>query len=190
MKLKNFSPINRDSETVNKLFVSLNIEGQKYQVGELIRSEQKIYFRYNSDFSPLDLNLSPIKLPFNTEINTCQKEPFDGLFGVFNDSLPDGWGRLLLDRTLSSKGIGISKITPLDRLAFVGSGGMGSLIYQPEFEAATELSSMIELDEIAREMTRVLQGTSSDIIEELFVLGGSSGGARPKIFVAYNPGMR
>lgn len=175
-------------KTTNKLFVSLSIEGQKYKIGELILSEQKIYFRYNSDFLSSGLNLSPIKLPFNNEIISCQTEPFDGLFGVFNDSLPDGWGRLLLDRTLSSKGINISKITPLDRLAFVGSGGMGSLIYQPEIETATELFPEIELDTIARETTHVLQGKSSEIIEELFVLGGSSGGARPKIFVAFNPG--
>lgn len=173
-------------KAIDKLFVSLHIEGQKYEVGELVISEQKIYFRYNSDFISSGLNLSPIKLPFVTEINSCQQEPFNGLFGVFNDSLPDGWGRLLLDRTLSSKGINISTITPLDRLAFVGSGGMGALIYKPEFENSTKLSSKIELDTIANEMTQILKGTSSEIIEKLFVLGGSSGGARPKIFAAYN----
>ncbi len=174
-------------KAVKKLFVSLHIEGKKYEIGELIISERKIYFRYSSDFLLSGLNLSPIKLPFNTEINSCPKEPFDGLYGVFNDSLPDGWGRLLLDRTLSSKGIDISKITPLDRLSFVGSAGMGALIYKPEFENITELSYNIELDAIASEMKHVLQGTSSEIIETLFALGGSSGGARPKIFVAYNP---
>lgn len=173
-------------KAVNKLSVSLSIEGQMFEVGELILSEQKIYFRYNSDFITSGFNLSPIKLPFNNEISTCQKEPFDGLFGVFNDSLPDGWGRLLLDRALSSKGINTSKITPMDRLAFVGSKGMGSLIYKPEFEGTTKFTSQIELDVIAKEMNKILQGTSSEIIDELFVLGGSSGGARPKIFVAYN----
>jgi serine/threonine-protein kinase HipA len=175
-------------KAINKLFVSLRIEGQKYEVGELILSEQKIYFRYNLRFHIFRLEPVTIKLPFTNEISTCQKEPFDGLFGVFNDSLPDGWGRLLLDRTLSSKGINISKITPLDRLAFVGSGGMGALIYQPDFAGTSKLSSQIELDVIAWEMNQILQGNSSEIIEELFELGGSSGGARPKIFVAYNPG--
>ncbi|MEZ5104655.1 MAG: type II toxin-antitoxin system HipA family toxin [Draconibacterium sp.] len=174
-------------KTINKLLVSLDIEGQNYEVGELVHSEQKIYFRYNTDFISLGLNLSPIRLPFKNEISTCQREPFDGLFGVFNDSLPDGWGRLLLDRTLSSKRIDISKITPLDRLAFVGSGGMGALTYQPEFEVTTKFSAQIELDVVAKEMNQILQGNSSEIIEELFELGGSSGGARPKIFVAYNP---
>ncbi|WP_423128694.1 HipA N-terminal domain-containing protein [Gaoshiqia sp. Z1-71] len=97
MRLKSFSPINKGHKTINKLFVSLRTEGQKYEVGELILKEQKIYFQYNSDFVSSGLNLPPIKLPFNNEISTCQKEPFEGLFGVFNDSLPDGWGRLLLE---------------------------------------------------------------------------------------------
>ncbi len=172
---------------INKLFVSLDIEGQMHDVGELVLSANKVYFRYNLDFLYTGLNLSPIKLPFNEEIHSIGKEPFDGLYGLFNDSLPDGWGRLLLDRTLSSKGINIARITPLDRLAYVGSGGMGSLIYHPKIENNQELSDKIELDIIANEMSRILQGTSSDIIEELFALGGSSGGARPKIFVGYNP---
>ena len=176
--------------STNKLFVSISIEGKRYDVGELVFSNQKIYFRYNSDFLTTGLNLSPIKLPFTGEINSSNREPFDGLFGVFNDSLPDGWGRLLLDRTLSSKGIDISRIMPLDRLTYVGSRGMGALIYQPEFEGTKELSSKIELDSIAKEMNHILQGTSSEIIEDLLVLGGSSGGARPKIFVAYNPSSK
>lgn len=172
---------------INKIFVSLNIKEIKYEVGELVLSEQKIYFRYNSDFIKTGLNLSPIKLPFNGEIHTINKEYFDGLFGVFNDSLPDGWGHLLLDRTLTSKDINVSQITPLDRLAYIGANGMGALIFQPEFETYLGLSAKIELDIIAQEMNNILKGTSSDIIEELFVLGGSSGGARPKIFVGYNP---
>jgi serine/threonine-protein kinase HipA len=108
-------------------------------------------------------------------------------FGVFNDSLPDGWGRLLLDRSLSAKGIDITGITPLDRLAYVDSLGMGALIYRPEIKYENITISVPELDTLAAEMNHVLQGTSSEIIEELFILGGSSGGARPKIFTAYNP---
>lgn len=30
-------------------------------------------------------------------------DPFEGLFGVFADSLPDGWGRLLVDRLMKEK---------------------------------------------------------------------------------------
>ncbi|RUT78866.1 hypothetical protein DLK05_06210 [Ancylomarina longa] len=69
----------------------------------MVLNNRTIYFRYHSDFLKKGLNISPIKLPFTQEITNAEKEPFDGLYGVFNDSLPDGWGRLLLDRSLSSK---------------------------------------------------------------------------------------
>jgi serine/threonine-protein kinase HipA len=172
---------------INKLFVSLFLEGNSLDVGELVLSGQNIYFRYNNDFLKTGLNLSPIKLPFSSEITSADKQPFDGLFGVFNDSLPDGWGRLLLDRTLTSKGIDITKITPLDRLAYVGLRGMGALVYKPEIKPDKTADHLSELDTLATEMNHILQGTSSEILEELFVLGGSSGGARPKIFAALNP---
>ncbi len=170
-----------------KIFVSLSLEGNKYEVGELVLSNGKIYFKYRTDYLRNGFNLSPIKLPFTTEIVSADREPFNGLFGVFNDSLPDGWGRLLLDRSLSAKGINIAEITPLDRLAFVGSTGMGALVYEPGIEQGENSGTIPELDVLAQEMNQVLQGTSSEIIEELFLLGGSSGGARPKIFVGYNP---
>lgn len=172
---------------IKKITVSLLLEGDIAEVGELVLSDSKIYFRYNADFLKNGLNLSPIKLPFTNDILSADKEPFDGLFGVFNDSLPDGWGRLLLDRSLASKGIDIARMTPLDRLAFVGSTGMGALTYKPEIEPAEDTGVIPELDILAYEMNQILQGTSSDIIEELFILGGSSGGARPKVFVGYNP---
>ena len=172
---------------INKLFVSLLLEGVSIDVGELVLSNHKIYFRYNNNYLKTGLNLSPIKLPFSTDIVSTGNEPFDGLFGVFNDSLPDAWGKLLLDRFLMAKEINVTQLNPLDRLAHVGSRGMGALVYKPEIKPENESSLIPGLDSLASEMNYVLQGTSSEIIEELFILGGSSGGARPKIFVAYNP---
>jgi serine/threonine-protein kinase HipA len=172
---------------IRKLSVSLLSGEKSFEVGELVLTGQKIYFRYNADFLLTGFNLSPIKLPFSGEIVSAGKEPFDGLFGLFNDSLPDGWGKLLLDRSLAAKGTDISKITPLDRLAYIGSRGMGALVYRPEIEPEVTRKLVHELDFIAAEMNQVLQGTSSEILEDLFIMGGSSGGGRPKIFTAYNP---
>jgi serine/threonine-protein kinase HipA len=172
---------------INKLFVSLHLGGNNFDVGELVLFDNKLYFRYNTDFLKTGLNLSPIKLTFTGDIVGADKQLFEGLFGVFNDSLPDDWGRLLLDRFLSAMGIDIIKITPLDRLAYVGSRGMGALVYRPEIKPEKTTDLFPELDIIAAEMDHILQGKSSEIIEELFVMGGSSGGARPKIYAAYNP---
>jgi serine/threonine-protein kinase HipA len=171
---------------LKKIMVSLSLEGQNIDVGELVLSNRKIFFKYVSGFVKKGLNISPVKIPFKDNIVSAEYEPFEGLFGVFNDSLPDGWGRLLLDRALTSKGINIADITPLDRLAYVGSGGMGALIYKPEIEPGNAPLPGPELDTIAREINQVLEGTSPEFIEKLFILGGSSGGARPKIFVGYN----
>jgi serine/threonine-protein kinase HipA len=172
---------------LKQLKVLVNFGEQNLPVGELVLSEQKIYFRYHPSFIEGKIELSPFKLPLSDKIYSTGNYPFDGLFGLFNDSLPDGWGKLLLDRALISKGISLQEITPIDRLAYVGSNGMGALIYQPEFDLGENGEKMIELDFIANQAQHVLDGTSQEIIEELYRLGGSSGGARPKILVGYNP---
>lgn len=171
---------------IKKLKVLLLMD-KSYEVGELVLTGRKIYFQYFNEFLNTGLNLSPLKLPFTMEIASADQQPFEGLFGVFDDSLPDGWGRLLLDRHLSSQGVNLNTINPLDRLAFVGTKGKGALVYQPALEPLKDVRPMPELDLIASASRQILQGESSDVIEELFVMGGSSGGARPKIFTAYNP---
>ncbi|MFT7033012.1 MAG: serine/threonine-protein kinase HipA [Cyclobacteriaceae bacterium] len=172
---------------VDKLVVSINLAGIEVDLGELASSGRKIYFKYHSSFIDRGIEISPFKMPLSEGILEVEHLPFDGLFGVFNDSLPDGWGRLLLDRTLFSRGISPTQITPLDRLSYVGTRGMGALIYRPEISSSFEHENALELDYLAEQMSHVLEGTSDEVLEELFDLGGSSGGARPKVFVGYNP---
>lgn len=174
-------------EAINRIKVSLLFDNKPQKVGDLIADSGKIYFKYDVGFLNSALEISPFKLPLKEEIMSANPIPFDGLFGVFNDSLPDGWGRLLLDRTLNSRNQSSFQVSPLDRLAFIGKKGMGALIYEPEIENENHFSNTIELDYIASEMEHILQGAASDSIEELFAFGGSSGGARPKITVGYNP---
>lgn len=174
-------------ESINRIKVSLLFNNKPQKVGDLVVDAGKIYFRYDLDFLNTALEISPFKLPLKEEIVSANAIPFDGLFGVFNDSLPDGWGRLLLERTLSSRNHSLQQISPLDRLAFIGKKGMGALIYEPEIENENDFSKLLELDYIASEMTHILEDAPSDSIEELFAFGGSSGGARPKIYVGYNP---
>jgi serine/threonine-protein kinase HipA len=173
-------------DRVKKIIVSIQFSQKEIELGELVEDAGSIYFKYYSDFIKLGLEVSPFKLPLNKELKTTESIPFDGLFGVFNDSLPDGWGRLLLDRKLLSEGVFPSEISPLDRLTYVGSNGLGALIYRPEKEPFTKTDKTFELDVLANEMKEVYEGSSIEIIEQLFDLGGSSGGARPKIFVGYN----
>lgn len=173
-------------KNIEQLMVSINLNGTNIEVGELVTDNKKIYFKYYPNFIETGLQISPFKMKLSNAVLSTDTAIFDGLFGVFSDSLPDGWGRLLLDRTLMSRGISLNQITPLDRLAYVGFGGMGALTYKPEIVSEYQGDKQLELDAIASEMNHILEGAPSDIIEELYSLGGSSGGARPKIFVGYN----
>ena len=174
-------------EHVKKIIVSIQFNENEIELGELVSEGRDIYFKYYTDFITKGIEISPLKLKLNTGINKAAAIPFDGLFGVFADSLPEGWGKLLLDRALRAKGIDISNMTMLDRLAFVGSKGMGALIYKPEIDDGIHKQFEFELDKIAKATHQIISGTSTEILDELYILGGSSGGARPKILVGYNP---
>jgi serine/threonine-protein kinase HipA len=172
---------------VKKIVVSIQFDAEEIEVGKLVSDDKQIYFRYYPEFLKRGLEISPIKLKLNTDISKANELPFEGLFGVFADSLPDGWGKLLLDRALAERGISIADLSPLDRLAYIGSQGMGALIYRPEIAIDNADQFKIELDEIAKATKQIIAGTATDVLDEIFKLGGSSGGARPKILVGYNP---
>ena len=91
-------------------------------------------FQYDSDWLSEGFSISPLSLPLQNKVFIPAIEPFDGLFGVFSDSLPDGWGRLLLDRMLKKNGVDPYVLSPIERLAIVGDTGMGALTYKPEYE--------------------------------------------------------
>jgi serine/threonine-protein kinase HipA len=174
-------------EQVKKIVVSMQFDAEEMEVGELVADNNRIFFKYYPTFLNRGLEISPIKLKLNTNINQANDLPFEGLFGVFADSLPDGWGKLLLDRALVARGVAMTTLSPLDRLAYVGSQGMGALIYRPEISLENGKPFKVELDDIAKATKQIIEGTATDVLDEIFKLGGSSGGARPKILVGYNP---
>lgn len=167
--------------------VFIRFSGDEILVGKLILYNRLVHFKYNDDFLSLGMNISPFKLKYNREIQVAQPTPFHGIFGVFDDSLPDGWGMLLLNRALEKKGLSLNDINIIDQLAYIGNTGKGALIYRPAIEENQNFKDPIDLDLLKTAMDKVYYGTSSEVIEELMSLGGSSGGARPKANVGYNP---
>ena len=151
-------------------------------VGRLASQRGIIYFEYHEDYIPKGIEISPFRLPLKNGVTELPLRPFEGLAGVFSDSLPDGWGRLLFDRMLRAQGILPSTITPLDRLAYVGTYGMGALVYEPD-NSPSEGDITIDLDQLAIQSRAVLEGTSEEVINELLALNGSSAGARPKALI-------
>lgn len=153
------------------------------KVGRLALVNRRIYFEYDPSFLQLGLHISPLKLPLQSGAMVCEDQVFEGLFGVFNDSLPDGWGRLLLDRTLQKHKISPELLSPLDRLTHVGTNGMGALCYRPEVSTPNTNEAALDLAKLAEETQNVLRGEAEEILPKLTELAGSSSGARPKIMV-------
>ncbi|MDL2296954.1 type II toxin-antitoxin system HipA family toxin [Bacteroidales bacterium OttesenSCG-928-B11] len=140
-------------------------------------------FEYDSDYLLSGNSISPFYLPLKKELFIAKRTPFNGNFGVFDDSLPDGWGNLILDRYLQSKGINPHKLTILQRLALIGNTGRGALEYRPDYSKSTA-DEIINFDKLANEAEKILTSDyEGDSLDTLYKYGGSSGGARPKVFV-------
>jgi len=165
----------------NLVYIYYHGSDPKQLMGRLLLKNRQIFFEYDVAFIRTGLELSPFKLPLKTGVITSDDRIFEGLFGVFNDSLPDGWGRLLLDRKLMSSGMNPGTLSPLDRLYFVGSHGMGALSYEPENLSSIK-SLPTDLDEIDHEIQATLIDNDA-YVDDLLVLGGSSAGARPKVLL-------
>ena len=102
-------------------------------VGTLaMTADYRVAFQYSDEWLEKGFSISPFSLPLKRQVFIPSKDHFDGLFGVFADSLPDNWGRLLLNRLLRAHKQNTDKLTVLDRLAIVGKSGMGALTYYPE----------------------------------------------------------
>lgn len=155
-------------------------------VGTLAMAQSRLVaFEYTEDWLKNGFSISPFSLPLRKEVFLPSKYYFQGLWGVFADSLPDAWGRLLLERLLKTQGKNPDLLTVLDCLVIVGTSGMGALTYEPEEEwAATP--DYLDLDDLAYQCKKILNTKYSDKLDELFSLGGTSGGARPKILTEIN----
>jgi serine/threonine-protein kinase HipA len=174
--------------------------GERRKVGRLAFRQRRVLFEYDPAFIVSGIAISPFQLPLRPGVFTSPDAVFDGLYGVFNDSLPDGWGRLLLDRTVEKHGVPRGRLNVLDRLAYVGRNGMGALSYEPERggdSGGAGSEKPLALDRLADEAATVLSGESEEVFEELLRLSGSSAGARPKIVaqvsadrkkIVYGPG--
>ena len=140
-------------------------------------------FEYDSEYLKTGKSISPYYLPLQSGLIIASRDPFNGNFGVFDDSLPDGWGNLLLDRFLQGKGITPNKLTVLQRLSLIGSMGRGALEYRPDKSIAKD-NEFLDFDKLAAEAEKLLCGRESGgSVDLLYKYGGSSGGARPKVFV-------
>lgn len=155
------------------------------------------FFQYHPDF--LFLNTFPNLIPQTGIIRpvkevqvfkTFDSESFRGLPPIFADSLPDVFGNVIFKAWLESSQKDMAKISVLEQLAYVANRGMGAFEYQParELPAATT----IRLDDMVQIVKQVMdlksqtsaQKLNHESLLNIFKIGTSAGGARPKILVS------
>lgn len=149
--------------------------------------DRSIIFQYAPSWVENGFPLSPFCLDLNYEVyNFKNLYELEGISGCFYDSLPDQWSYILLKKYLKKKGVDYDSLNTLEKLTYRSKNGIGSLNYYPcrndEFNSLTEA----ELDEIFFKTQRVLNEEEILNFDQLFALGSSSGGSRPKIDLLVN----
>ena len=167
----------------------LEIFLQGAKVGALaLTPENLCAFEYDADFLRSGQTVSPFYLPLKAGVFVAKPQPFGGNFGVFSDSLPDGWGNFLLDRYLTEKGINPYQLTVLQRLSLIGNSGRGALEYRPA-ETGDWENPASDLHKLAADTEKILNADySGNSVNLLYQYAGSSGGARPKVFMKMDDG--
>ncbi|MBP8020315.1 MAG: type II toxin-antitoxin system HipA family toxin [Agitococcus sp.] len=161
----------------------VNSVGQECKVGRLAQANQHVYFQYDQHYLQHGHSLSPFRLKFLSELQPSLDKA-QALHGVFADSLPDGWGRLLMDRWLRQQGYVPQHIGLMQRLALVGEKGVGALRYRPNYDIAD--NELLDLFQLGQQAQAIFEGHSEQVLAQL-VHVASSGGARPKALVYLNP---
>lgn len=163
---------------------SLAVVMHDNKVGELTWARHGAYFTYTREWLASGFNLSPLSMIFDERPQLPSDNLFEGIHGPFADSLPDGWGLLLMDRFFERRfGAGVrANLTQLDRLAYLGNRGMGALEYYPMAENIEQ--EVVTLSQLYEASVRVQTGQTDEVLEALRIAGGSPGGARPKAAVA------
>ena len=174
-------------------------------VGAVLWNYDKGYatFEYETSFLKSGLDVAPLTMPLSNagkgsifQFAQLPKETFQGLPGLLSDALPDRFGNQLIDLWLASQGRGKGSMSPVERLCYLGTRGIGALEFQPmernekEPSKGLEIGALVELSKKALSIKESLDSHFSKEDAETFAdiikVGTSAGGARAKAVVAYN----
>lgn len=155
------------------------------------------YFQYNPDFLQSDqyTNIFPYIFKRVKPVQVFHQfegETFRGLPPMIADSLPDMFGNIIFKEWFEAKSKEFRKVTPLEQLTYVANRGMGAIEYRPMVEIPK--TSNIDIQEMVEVLNQVLnlkKETSEKKLNDIallniFKIGTSAGGARPKILISEN----
>lgn len=184
--------------------IEVRYKGQPVGALSYNKGDTAAKFEYFADFAEQQIPLAPLMMPVEKgRIYTfpgLNWDTFKGLPGMLADSLPDDFGNAVLNQWLAQQSDRTEPLSPLERLQYTGTRGMGALEYYPSCNKQTKFKSQdIEVESLMRLAQDVLdnrngfrQRTHFDAAEDLeqmqalLAVGTSAGGARPKAVLAFN----
>ncbi len=156
-------------------------------------------FQYDPGFAAAGIELAPFAMPAQEapyEFPALEEAAFKGLPGLLADSLPDDYGNRLIDAWLATSGRSIESFSPVERLCYIGSRGMGALEFEPAIargdrHGVVEVARLMELANRVLAPRSHLQGKLDGTddcaaIEDILTVGTSAGGVRAKAVLAWN----
>lgn len=157
-------------------------------------------FEYDPAFVKQGLPIAPLMMPLGPGIfsfPTLNRETFHGLPGLLADSLPDRFGNRLIDLWLTRQGRAPGDFTPVERLCYMSTRGMGALEFKPALGPAPGKSVPVEVAELTQLAADILghqtnwavkfKGAKADALNAIIRVGTSAGGNRAKAVIAWNP---
>lgn len=162
---------------IDRLQVKFN--GNNVGILSLTPDDRLCAFEYGREWLANGFSISPLELPLQAGTFVAKPTPFGGDFGIFEDSLPDGYGRYMLHKALLRVGINDTDLSSLQRLSIVGESGMGGLTYSPVYGIVTG-EATDDFDMLQQKALEVLGEVQDDDASLLLFNSGNSGGARPK----------
>ncbi len=158
-------------------------------------------FQYDPNFARSGIEIAPITMPLARHpyaFPQLARRSFNGLPGLLSDSLPDYFGNALIDAWLARQGRSPGDFSPIERLCYVGTRGMGALEFKPSTGPRPSGARTLEVEALAELASRILSrrgdfgvsvesGREEEALTELLRVGTSAGGARAKALIAWNP---
>ena len=163
------------------------------KIGTILLQSGIVYFEYDKAFKASGLEISPLKLPLslNGVYTNNDDRYFEGLAGVFHDTLPDKFGTKVIERYYESKNIPPHELTVMQKLMFVGDKSIGAITYKPVVHTIDEkkINEFIELQNFYENAKKIISGNAIEVVDEMLNFmdsAASAGGARAKAIIGYN----
>jgi serine/threonine-protein kinase HipA len=155
-------------------------------------------FEYTAAWRRSGVELAPLTMPTTAarRVFVFPRLPevtYRRLPAMLADALPDAFGNAIVTAALAREGVPANEVTPLDRLAYIGSRGVGALEFRPARGPRTTKPTAIVLSELVGAARAALSGSFDDDAEtraalsNLIAVGTSAGGARAKAVIALDP---